>query len=62
MGDFSKNVSVISNTDLERIRRTVGGLSVSEEDNIRRNAERDQGKARCNARMVKWGTTADAVR
>jgi hypothetical protein len=62
MGDFSKNVAVISMTDLERIRRTVGGMSNKQEENLRNCVERDYLKEKSNKRMVNWGNTAHALR
>jgi hypothetical protein len=62
MGDFSKNVAVISLRDLERIRRTCGGLTEKEEDNVVRQYEREEAKGRSNKRMANWGNTADAMR
>ena len=62
MGDFSKNVAVISLQDLERIRRTVGGTSVKVEENFRAQAERDYLKDKSNKRQSNWGNTAEALR
>ena len=62
MGDFSKNVAVISLADLERIRRTVGGTSVKEEENMRAQMDRDHLKHKSNKRMANWGNTAEALR
>ena len=60
--ELTKNVAVISLSDLERIRRTCIGLDPKEEDQQRRQGERQQLCEKSRARMKNWGDTFEALK